>query len=217
MEITSDIHRIDGIRGGNCYLVLSDSKMLVVDTGMPGSAKKIISYIRSLNKNPADVSYIVMTHADIDHIGSASELKQMTGASLAIHAADAPILAGKSRFKPVWGPLGILVKLFIAFTRFQPIEPDLLLEDNSEVGGFLVLHTPGHTKGSISLYTPGKLIFVGDAIYKRFALDAAQLRASLNKISKLDFDVLLPGHGDPLVSQAYTRLKDLVKHITQEK
>jgi hydroxyacylglutathione hydrolase len=99
MEITSGIHQIDSVRGANCYLVIDESKMLVIDTGMPGNGKKIANYVERLGKDPANISYIILTHADIDHIGSAAELKQMTRAKLAIHNADALILCDKDELK----------------------------------------------------------------------------------------------------------------------
>ncbi len=214
MEIISGIHKIDNIRGANSYLVIRESKMLLIDTGLPGNAKRIIKYIKELEKNPSDISHIIITHADIDHIGSVAELKKLTNASIAIHAEDASILAGKSKFKAIKGPLGIIFRLFLPLMRFHPVNADIIIQDNFELDGFQVIHTPGHTRGSISLYLPGKLIFVGDAIYKRFALNAAQARASLNLISKLEFDVLFPGHGTPIVGAASSKFKELVEHIT---
>lgn len=225
MEIISGIHRVDGIRGANCYLYTGAAKMLVIDTGMPGNGKKIIDYVKGLGKDPSDINYIILTHADIDHIGSAAEIKQMTDAKLVIHADDALILSGKSGFKTIKGPLGMLVKLIYLLLRFHPVEPDVILKDNSEMAGFKVIHTPGHTNGSISLYLPGKVIFVGDALKsdsrgnpkpprsRIFSLDVTQAKASLMAISVLEFDILLPGHGAPVIGKASTKLKELVEHL----
>ena len=156
MEITSGIHQINGIRGANCYLVITETKMLVIDTGMPGNGSKIINYIKGLGKNPSDINYVILTHADIDHIGSAAEMKKMTGAKLAIHASDAPILSGKSGFKTIRGPLGVLFKLMARLMRFHAVEPDVILGDDFEIDGFKVIHTPGHTNGSIFSLPTGK-------------------------------------------------------------
>jgi hydroxyacylglutathione hydrolase len=212
MEITSGIHQINGVRGANCYLILTESKMLVIDTGLPGNGKQIINYVRGLEKNPADIGYIILTHAHIDHIGSAAELKKMTDAKLVIHTEDAAILSGKSGFKTGGGFLGMLAKLLTPLMRFHPVEPDIILRENSEISGFQVIHTPGHTKGSISLYLPGKLIFVGDVLNRRFTLDKAQAKASSSVISGLEFDILLPGHGAPVIGKASTKIKELVEH-----
>lgn len=207
MEITSEIHLINGVRGANCYLVLNDSKIMVIDTGLPGNGKKIINYIKGLGRHPEDVNYIILTHADIDHVGSAADLKKMTAAKVVIHSEDAAILSGKKGFKTLRGFRGTLVKLLIPLMRFHPVEPDIILKENIEINGFRVIHTPGHTKGSISLYLPGKAIFVGDALTRRFTLDTDQAKASLLTISELDFDILLPGHRAPVIGQASTKLK----------
>jgi hydroxyacylglutathione hydrolase len=223
MEITSGIHQINGIRGANCYLVITESKMLLIDTGMPGNGKKIINYIKGLGKNSADISWVILTHADIDHIGSAAEIKKMMGAKLAVHANDAPILSGKSGFKTVRGPLGMIFKLMTLLMRFQAVEPDVILKSNSEMGGFKVIHTPGHTNGSICLYLPGKVIFVGDALRsdsrgspqppaRNLSADIEQAKASLIALSELEFDILLPGHDAPIIGKASTKLKELVEH-----
>jgi glyoxylase-like metal-dependent hydrolase (beta-lactamase superfamily II) len=224
MEIISGIHRIKGIRGANCYLIITGAKMLVIDTGMPGNGNKIINYIKGLGKNPADINFVILTHADIDHIGSAAEMKKMVGVKLAIHAEDAPILSGKSGFKTVRGPLGVLFKLMTPLMRFRAVEPDIILGDDFEIDGFKVIYTPGHTKGSISLYLPGKAIFVGDALRsdssgnprppsKSLSTDMSQAKASLIAISELEFDILLPGHGAPVIGKASSKLKELLAHL----
>lgn len=83
----------------------------------------------------------------------------------------------------------------------------------------MVVHTPGHTPGSISLYDPvRRLLFAGDAVRfvngkingppERFTLDMQQAIQSIQKISQLDFDVMLSGHGEPLKPDASERVKE---------
>jgi hydroxyacylglutathione hydrolase len=221
MEIIPGIHRIDGVRGANAYLVIGEEETLVIDTGMPGNAKRIAVYVERLGKNLSDIKFIILTHADIDHIGSAAELKRMTGARLAIHADDAPILRGKQSFKTIRGPLGFIFKLAMSLMRYHPIEPDIILSADSEIKGFRIIHVPGHTNGSICVYKPGNVIFVGDALRSNSSgnpkppsrlasLDKAKARASLITISALDFETLLPGHGAPVVSNASQKVKNMV-------
>ena len=75
-----------------------------------------------------------------------------------------------------------------------------------------------------SLYLPGKVIFVGDALRsdskgnpkppsRNFSADIAQAKASLIAISQLEFDILLPGHGAPVIGRASSKLKDLLTHL----
>jgi glyoxylase-like metal-dependent hydrolase (beta-lactamase superfamily II) len=221
MEIIPGIHRIDGVRGANAYLVIGEDETLAIDTGMPGNAKRIAAYVEGLGKNLSDIKFIILTHADIDHVGSAAELKSMTGARLAIHTDDAPILRGKQSFKTIRGPLGFIFKLAMRLIRYHPAEPDIILSADSEIEGFKIIHVPGHTNGSICIYKPGKVIFVGDALKsdssgnpkppsRTASLDEAKARASLMAISALDFDTLLPGHGAPVVSNASQKLKNMI-------
>jgi glyoxylase-like metal-dependent hydrolase (beta-lactamase superfamily II) len=227
MEIISGIHKIEGVRGANCYLVITETGMLVIDTGMPGNGNRIKNYIKGLGKKPSDINCVVLTHADIDHLGSAAEIKKITGAKLAIYASDAPVLSGKSGFKTIRGPLGLLFKLMSPLVRFHPVEPDLILENDTDIEDFKVIHTPGHTNGSICLYKQGKVIFIGDALRsdskgnpklprKIMSADIAQANASLIAIAELEFDSLLPGHGAPVIGQASTKLKNLLMHLKRD-
>jgi len=227
MEIISGIHKIDGIRGANCYLVTSGTGMLVIDTGMPGNGNRIVNYIKGLGKKPSDINYVVLTHADIDHVGSAAEIKKMTSAKLAIHEDEAAVLTGKTRGKHVKGLPGLLFKLMSPLVRFHTVEPDIILKDNMDIAGFKVIHTPGHTNGSICLYQSGKIIFVGDALRsdsngnprspsKSMSVDVVQAKASLIAISELEFDSLLPGHGTPMIGQASAKLKNMVKDLKRD-
>ena len=92
MEIARGIHRIEGVRGANSYLVFTDSGAALVDTGMPGNEKRILEYIEGAGIEPKRLEYIILTHADIDHSGSVAKLKGLTDAKVAIHEADAPRL-----------------------------------------------------------------------------------------------------------------------------
>lgn len=225
MEIIPGIHRVDGVRGANAYLVIGEDETLAIDTGMPGNAKRIAAYVEGLGKNLSSIKFIILTHADIDHAGSAAELKRMTGARLAIHADDAPILRGKQSFKTIRGPLGFIVKLAMSFIRYHPAEPDIILSADSEIEGFRIIHVPGHTNGSICVYKPGKVIFAGDALRsdsrgnpkppsRISSLNEAKARASLTTIAALDFDTLLTGHGAPVVNNASKKVKNIVTRLS---
>jgi hydroxyacylglutathione hydrolase len=226
-EIVAGIHQINGIRGANCYLAIAENKMLVIDTGMPGNGNKIINYIKAIGKNSSDINCVVLTHAHIDHIGSAAEMKKMTGTKLVIHASDAPVLCGKSGFNTVQGHVGPFFKLMTRLMRFHSVEPDLILENNTDIDGFKIIHTPGHTNGSICLYKPGEVIFVGDALRsdskgnprlpsKNFSADTVQAKASLMAIAELEFDILLPGHGAPVIGKASDKLKNLLTNLKRD-
>ena len=94
MEIVRGVHQVDGIIG-NSYII-NGKKMVVIDTGLPGNSRKIINYIRvGLKRSPNDVTTIILTHYHADHSGNVYELKNLTGAIVAIHADDADYVSGK--------------------------------------------------------------------------------------------------------------------------
>ena len=225
MEIIPGIHKIDGVSGANCYLVTSGAELMLSDTGMRGSSKKIESYLKALGKKPSDVKYIFLTHSDMDHVGGAMEMKKLTGAKLIIHAGDVPTLAGNnsSRLRNKGRFVKILMAILSKLIRFPRVEPDIILKENTDIAGFKIINTPGHSDGSISIYLPGKVIFVGDALTsdakgnprrptKALAADMTQARASVTMIAGLEYDTLLVGHGAPVKGEASAKVKTLLTH-----
>ena len=223
VEILPGVHQIDGVNANTYLIVEDDGTLTLIDTGMSKGGKKILNYVEAnMSKKPSDVKTIVLTHSHIDHVRGAYEIKKATGARIAIHEQDADYLSGKKRMPSPKGAIGILFRILAPFFKFTPVEPDQRLNENDRVGGRLtVMHTPGHTPGSISLYDEGRrLIFVGDTIRymngkmegppKSFTLDMVQATRSVGKISNLNFDVLLSGHGQPLKSpNASQKVKEL--------
>jgi glyoxylase-like metal-dependent hydrolase (beta-lactamase superfamily II) len=222
MEIAHGIHTVDRVRGANSYLVLSDGSAAVIDTGFSGNANRIIEYATSVGVEPGKLEYIILTHADIDHAGSAARLKELTGAKVAIHEADAPRLSGEKKQKEVKGAVGVLFRVMSPFMRLTPIKADVLLKDFDKVLGLTVIDTPGHTDGSISLYREKEAIFVGDALRTDSAgrpllppgpmtVDMEQAKNSVRKISTYQYSVLLPGHGPPMTHDASRIMADFVQ------
>lgn len=218
VEVVQGVHQVDGVNA-NVYVLKNGEELTVVDAGMPRNAGKILSYVRGLGEQTSSISTIVLTHCHIDHVGSAYELRKATNAKVAIHAEDADFLAGK---KPLPRPKGVAGSLFKAasvFFKFTTFQPDVTLKEGDIVAGLRVIHTPGHTPGSIALIEQKRgLIFVGDTLRysegkvsgppERFTLDAGQMRQSLKKISELEFDTMLSGHGEPLKPKASERVKE---------
>ncbi len=142
----------------NCY-ILWDSDTgdaVVIDPG--GNAPLIEKEICSLN---IKVRYIVNTHGHFDHVGADGELREHYSVPLAIHEADAELLARAPEHAQFFG----------LQTAAQPA-PDLLLEDRAliEAGPIKleILHTPGHTRGGVCLYIKEEgLLFSGDTLFAR--------------------------------------------------
>lgn len=182
-----------GELGTNCFIVVCEEtrKAVIIDPG--GEARLILNAAKRLQ---ADVQYIVNTHGHFDHTLADDEIKKATGAKLAIHPLEAPVLKSSLQGMATW----LRIKL-------PESQPDLYLNEGDElkVGNiaFKVLHTPGHSPGHITLLTDGKA-FVGDCLFYqgigRTDLPGGsyeQLMESIrNKLLSLGDDtVVYPGHG----------------------
>jgi hydroxyacylglutathione hydrolase len=222
MELSPGVHQIDGVGGANSFLVISDQGVAVIDTGLPGNEKKIVEYARKQGIEPNKLGYIILTHPDLDHSGSAAKLKGMTGAKVAIHQADALRLSGEKKLKEVKGPMSLLFGVMGPFMRFTPVSPDVMLKDSDRLLDLEVVYTPGHTEGSISLYKDKAAIFVGDALRTNsagkpilpsgaFTFNMDQAKESIKKISALQYGLLLPGHGPPITKDASASLASFVQ------
>ena len=203
VQITDGVLRVSA-RIANVYLVVADDGLLLVDTGMPGNARRILRFIERMGRRPSELHDIVITHCDIDHVGSAAELKRLTGARVAIHELDASVLSGEQR--PQKG--GLWMVAIYRLLRFRPVAADVRLRDGDTIGGLHVMHVPGHTAGSIALVREDGVVFSGDALLSdkngnvlppdpRLALDPGQASASAEMIRARCSRLLLPGHGAP--------------------
>ena len=219
MEVTKGIHQFGGV--SNCYIV-SNKELLLVDTGMPGRSGEIIDYIKNeLKRDPQDIKTIIVTHHHFDHTGSLDKLKKITGAKIAIHSADADYISGE---KTQHGSLFMIpVVMFMKIIyRSQPVKADLLLEDGDQIGDYRVIHTPGHTSGSICLYNPiNKVLFVGDNLmYSNDKIEGPRVihepesyKKSIEKLRNLDIGVILTGHGQPITSEANKKLDTFLSEL----
>lgn len=205
MEITRGVHQVDGIIG-NSYII-NGKKMVIIDTGLPGNSRKIINFIRvALRRSPNDVISIILTHYHPGHTGNVYELKNLTGANVAIHTGDADYLSGKIEMPGGNSPI-------------QHVVPDTLLHDGDKVSGLTCIHCPGHTPGSIALYDPNRrILFSGDTLLmdegkihgpeRKCSDNMDQVKSSIMSLSSLDYDILLPGHGIPLKPDAAARVNE---------
>ena len=221
-DIGHGIHRIPALGFSNAYLVEVDpNSLILIDTGTSSGGPKILAYLGKLGKSPETISQIILTHADGDHSGSAAMLKRSTGAKLGIHELDAPRISGEKKLKEASGAGGALLGLLTGLMKVERVKPDFLLKDGDTVGPLSVVYTPGHTDGSICLYKPNEALFVGDTIRVSgsgglrlpagyMSRDMSELRKSVEKISKLEFSSLLPGHGEPIVENASQKVGQFV-------
>ncbi|OJF13796.1 MBL fold metallo-hydrolase [Couchioplanes caeruleus] len=201
----------------NTYLVIG-RRPILVDAGIPGSARRIHEGITRHGVDPADLALIVLTHAHLDHFGAAAELRRLTGAPVAGHAADAAQYRSGRVRKPYLptGPMGrLMARARALHVRAEPLEPDILLDGPASLGEFgvdgRIMPTPGHTAGSVSVLTDAGDLVAGDLIAGSFMGllprrpanppfhdDPAGNLASLRAMLALRPRTLHVGHGGPL-------------------
>jgi hydroxyacylglutathione hydrolase len=182
-----------GSLSANCFIVGEEvgKAGMVIDPG--GNSEQIL---RSINDSGLNIKIIVLTHGHSDHIAALYDIQDRTGAEVAIHAADADFLEGRGSFSSQFG---------ISYKTPHP--PDRILHDGDEIAVgntiFTVLHTPGHTPGSICLLT-GSKVFTGDTLFRRgigTTLMPGSSRSQLiNSIQTRlmtlpDDTAIYPGHG----------------------
>ena len=224
LEVSDGIHLISRVRGANAYLVESEESVTVVDTGLPGNAGKILDYVEKAGWHRSDVRMIILTHSDVDHVGSAARLRKETGAKIAIHEADAPKVSGEEPWRTAKGVLGLVFRLIGLLMRFNRFRADVLVRHSDVFDGLIVVHTPGHTEGSICLYIPGRALFVGDTLLtnhermlslprKSVSGDLNVAKDSIRKLSQLDYSTLLPGHGPSIEQNASVVVREFIAHF----
>jgi glyoxylase-like metal-dependent hydrolase (beta-lactamase superfamily II) len=228
VEIIPNVHLVPGMRGANVYLLLG-STLTLVDGGMPGSEETILSYMHSLGLAEGDLARIVLTHHHLDHVGSVAAIKERTSARVLAHAGDAPFMSGERRPPPAESRVMRALFGLVApiKPRAEPVPVDVMVEDGDHLdllGDATVVHVPGHTPGCIALHLPSeRLLICGDVIDHRgnrlgppskpFTSDMNQAIASLRRLAELEFDVLCPGHGAPLVGGADEEVRAMVRAL----
>lgn len=225
------IHSIN-LGYANAYLV-AGTKAILVDSGPPGHASRILRAAERCGVSPNDIAAIVHTHGHFDHCGSTAELRRRIPLRAAIHAGDAGMLRTGKHTLPRFIALHARAVLAIMSTSFEPVEPDVLVNEGFDLRQFglaaTIVPTPGHTAGSISvLFKTGEVI-VGDLLFGGFLLgklfptwprypaladDYDQIRASVEKLISLGARRFYLGHGGPLdYNQVLIRLGIAAPHM----
>ena len=230
MQITPEIYMVDGVKGAHVYIIL-DNGITLVDTGMGGSQKPILKAINELGYGPSDIKRIIITHAHIDHILGLKALCDVSKAEVVAAEADVGTIEGKKPlyFPKMEFPNNLLLLLLRPFIKYTPTTVDRQLKDGDTLpilGGLTVLGLPGHSPGNIGLYCPAKkLLFSSDTLRIKggefakplnYAVEREKSLASIRKIGSLDYDIMLPGFGDPILSGASKKVAAYVQKLEKE-
>jgi len=205
----------------NFYLIRTEGACFLIDTGASFSRGLLKKALAAAGCTPDNLKMVVITHADADHTGNIGYLRKQYGLKVAMHRAEQTAaqaasmkLNRKTRFSGFSGALMVLAGKLMS----RPFQPDLLLADDEDLSpyGFdaKVIHTPGHSLGSISIFTKEGDLFCGDFLNNNKAPsinhlvdDMEEMKTSLAKIRNLPVKKIYPGHGAPFT------LEELLQNV----
>jgi hydroxyacylglutathione hydrolase len=202
------------------YIVYGDT-ITLIDTGVSGSEKEIFNTIMSAGRDPSEIALIILTHSHPDHIGSARAIRQVTGCSIAAHPAERAWIEDvdlQNRERTVPG-FAALVGGSVTVDH-ELLDGDTIVSDETQGIEILVLHTPGHSKGSISLFLHSEgALFCGDAVPVVGDLpiyeDAAASVRSVKRLRELKgIRVILSSWDDPMAGDtAYKQMDKALEYL----
>ena len=198
LKVFEDVYQIGGNKISNMddcsvYLIDSGSDLIMIDSGIGEGFEKIVENIRSLNLDPEKLKYIIVTHGHIDHIGGLSKFKERFNVEIIAHEMESKMIEeGKGTGADWYG------------VSYKPCKIDRKIKGGKgevRVGRYdlKLLHTPGHSPGSMVCYLDikGKRILFGQDIHGPYFIpgaDSKLARKSLKKLIKLVADILCEGH-----------------------
>ena len=206
-------YRERGFFDANTF-VIRDERTLLIDPGLGTYLRQRLHAMRDDGIEPSDIDLIAVTHLHPDHCGATAALEEVTGAKVALHPVQVDYFEAMDEGSR--DHLGVGID--------QKFSADLLLEDRLSFGGLEleIIETPGHSPCSICFYAPArKFLICGDLLFEQgvgrtdlpFG-DTAALKASIELISQLDTELLLPGHGEVLIGhERIQRNYEFVKRV----
>lgn len=188
----------------NAYLLDAKRKTLV-DAGIDGP--------RVLESLPGDLELIILTHCHYDHVAAVPDIVKATGAKVAMHEGDVPLIKSEK------------INCSAMFhSRSPPLKVDIVLKDGDVIdlgdAKLQVIHTPGHTAGSICLYEPvSKALFSGDTVFEGGSFgrtdiggNPEHMLSSLERLTGYDVSAIYPGHGSAVTASAKEALRSSLKN-----
>lgn len=200
----------------SCYIIRGKNTIMV-DGGMPDKINVFRRRLKRLYIHPEEIKLIVLTHSHFDHSGSANAIREFTGAKVVIHESEKAFLENRefAMIKGVdtWGKITLpLLRPFFKRISFPEVKPDIIVTDEYSLNEFgidgSILHTPGHTQGSLSILLNTGEAFVGCLAHNGlpfrlnpgfpvYAQDLDLLKKSWRLLISRGANMIFPGHGNP--------------------
>lgn len=217
----------------NAFLMAKEDGLTLIDSGLPGQDRRIGKAIGEMGRKRSELRHILITHHHADHCGGAAPLQKASNATVYAHPIDAPIIAGETP-RPGPNPSSVTGRLFGPLITRLPqnhpptVTPDQHVNDGDILpiaGGVKVIHTPGHTLGSVAFLIEGHggVLFAGDAAAHMFGRlgkpmllfteDMGQVRESMRKLAALEFETACFGHGSVVKGKANAKFRRYVEKM----
>lgn len=207
MKISDDVYVLDSTKGSYVYVITGIENVLI-DTGLPWKGKSIIKELQSIGIEFQNIKHILLTHHDIDHIGNALMLQQLTGAEIWASKEDIPYITGEiNRY-------GFKKYFKYIFKVKSPQNIKTFIPGRS-INGIEIIPTPGHTPGHVCLLYKD-ILFAGDLVENKkgklrpypslWNWNNSIMMESIKKISNLNFKWICPAHGIPMECNQFYKL-----------
>lgn len=201
----------------NAYLLQTADSFVLVDTGVGKDWQKFESELLRRGALPEHLKLVILTHGDLDHSGNCKHLQEKYGLKIAVHEGDYELVTkGDFGKRSASSLLGRFINLLGNKTNSPAdlFEPDLFLTDGQRLDEFglpaVVIHTPGHTIGSISILTDDGGLLVGDTLGNfvkpvtgGLFVSKTDLQNSLSKLRNCKAETIYPGHGKPFAFREF--------------
>ncbi|MFA9378548.1 MAG: MBL fold metallo-hydrolase [Lachnotalea sp.] len=219
------------LKGVNAYLIKEENNFVLIDTGgylvtdkpFDNRRDKIIKKINEAGVTKDNLKLIILTHGDSDHVMNGAFISQEYEVPVAIHKNDLEMVQNPTievtmkSFNYNSLIMKIVAKLIFKLIKkvtiktlndFESFTPEVILEEGSTLEKYgihaTIIHIPGHTPGSVGIYTQSKGFIAGDTFFGNKkptkamnAFDYVELDKSIEKVKKLDIKKIYPGHGTP--------------------
>jgi endoribonuclease LACTB2 len=191
MPLTMKIYSV-GYKSANYFLIDSGSHCLAVDVGWPGTVNDYGRQLRPTGKRVQDINYLIVTHFHVDHAGLVHELKNL-GIKFVLFDVQLQSIQQMEQMiqrKMNYTPITLKDNIVISVTESRKLLQDI------GIGGE-VIHTPGHSPDSVSLFLDSGDTFIGDLKPKNQIMDDDVLsKDSWVKLKELNVKRIYPGHGN---------------------
>ena len=215
-------------RGSNFYLAVDETTCVLIDAGMPGVAPLVFDTLQQLGRRPRDLTHVLLTHADIDHVGSAAAIAAQSGARVVAGANTAVHLQAGTMPKHMPAPIQFVMERLMRYDTIAAPQIDICTTGTELplLDGLAVIPAPGHTADQLAFFSRTRgILFAGDALEtrngvapsrQRVAADYPAVLRTAHRLLSLQPTVIACGHGPPAVNIGTAERNKLLNQVSNQ-